>query len=69
MTQVDADLYFIGLLAATYYNLNQTEQAQQYADFLATKQQSDGSLQQVVTFFSNDQVNYLEATAMAAIVW
>jgi hypothetical protein len=42
---IDAEYFFLGLMAQSYYNLNQTEKARQYADFLATRQNpEDGML-------------------------
>jgi len=36
MNQIDADNFFIGLLAAIYQNLNRTTEAYYYADYLAS---------------------------------
>jgi hypothetical protein len=71
MTLIDADYFFLGLMAQSYYNLNQTEKARQYADFLATRQNpKDGTLSQVSSFFNPEgNSGVLEATAMATIVW
>jgi len=52
---IDADYFFLALMAQSYYNLNQTEKAGQYADFLASRQNTeDGTLRQVSSYFNSD---------------
>jgi hypothetical protein len=44
MQTQSADAFFLGLLASSYYNFNETEIARRYADYLAEKQTEDGSI-------------------------
>ncbi|CDW88298.1 a-macroglobulin complement component [Stylonychia lemnae] len=72
MNQIDADNFFIGLMAAIYQNLNRTQEAEKYADYLASQQNSDGSIRQIVIADNNQIPRYdqvFEATAVAVLVW
>jgi hypothetical protein len=72
MQTTSADSFFLGLLAASYYNFGDVTQARRYADFLARQQSPDGSIRQISNFFTPDEARrdrYLEATAIAAIAW
>eukprot|EP00347_Sterkiella_histriomuscorum_P004662 403359590 len=72
LNQRDANTLFIGLMANIYLNINDTQKAEQYLDFLASSQLQDGSIYQITTIDSDPDrqaFTQFEATAAAVLGW
>jgi len=67
----DNDPYILGLLAASLYNLDRTEEAREYADRIAQLQNSFGKVAGARTSITSSRGSYLdtETTSIAVIAW
>lgn len=71
LAQGSIDGYFFGLLAASLFNLNRTEEAYVYADALVNNQLPAGNVTQSLTSVTNSMGQNLvvETTAVASLAW
>jgi len=65
------DTYYLSLVAASVYNLNRTDDAENYADEVAKHQDDDGKVIDSLTSITSSMGTNLdlETTAIATIAW
>ncbi|CDW84292.1 a-macroglobulin complement component [Stylonychia lemnae] len=71
ITNNTVDVYFLGLLASSLYNLKRNEEAQKYADIIVNYQLPQGNISRSLTTIttSDGSQRIIETTAIAIITW